>query len=977
MYMKALKKIGILLIFIATGFFFYFNSQWIFKNPNEIIELNSVVKADSDDEMNLYVLNESGSKLIKVDNDDRIVFSESLEKYGTAKDIIVIGESIFIRTVDTEESGYRVTGDRIIEYSTNGKYLTTVYENVYDTPQVVTDILGLFSVDNRFMYARSYNDNFTLYDKESEPVSTYKLDECNKILNSIAVSKDGKDVYYCRLNGKIYKYVNGVYDLLLYDAQDAGELSIPRSLTIDEAGNLYFSDIARREVFRLNESGDVELVQEYEEDTDFYEKDICYYVEANNGLKSGSEYVVKIYEEEEVRYVWQMSYIANIKLLCVLGWICVVADAIIALYLLVKIFFLVKNRMSKYGKIALVAMGVVVAIALVFVGIVMPPFKEQLINQMFNQAQVLSESAVYVLDKAALKNIDSPDDYDGIAYAKVRETMNELFLNGSESTSDFYVQLYTVQQENIITVTYCIQEDTGAVYPYDWEFEGSDEQEILNSKQGKTYSSTKSSEGSYLFVLNPILDDEGNAIGLIEVGTSLKSFQSAYMNLLWNLLINIAAIAVVVVLIIIEVLAFMEGREEYIRRKQKDKYVILPNGLLRVLVFIIFFVTNLSTGFLPNYAMKISAGNQTIPKEILAAIPISAEVVVGAIFSIWGTYVIKKLGEKRAALISSVGIVIGFALRLIPNIWVLTIGNAIIGAGWGILLLIVNTMIALKNEGDEKDSGFADYSAAALNGVNCGVVFGGLLTNWFSYRLIFLFSAVISLTILFYSKKYLSKEILRHAEEAQGQSEEKQEVSFGQFMLNGKILSYFVMIVIPIIACGYFLNYMFPILGSEYGLSDVNISYAYLLNGICVICLSGVLTRFFSNKIDKRLSLIASVLLYGVAFLAVAYFQNIYSLLVAIMLLGISDSFGLPIQTGYYTDLEIVKKYGYDKAIGIYSLFENGAQAAGSFVFSFVLIFGVSTGLSIVTGVIVVLSFMFFLISIIGRKQVKSDKEAV
>lgn len=969
MYMKALRRIGILLIFIITGVFFYFNSQWMFKNPNEKIQLNSVVKSDMDDKKNLYVLNESGSELVKINNNDQIVFSESLEEYGAAKDIIVIGESIYIRTVDVEKSGYRVAGDKIIMYSTNGKYLKTVYENVYDTPQVVTDIMGLYSVDNQFMYIKSQNDNFTLYDENSEIVKKYELDESNRILNSIAISREGKDTYYCRLNGKIYKYVDGVNDLLLYDAADAGELSIPRSLTIDEDRNLYFSDIARREVFCLNESGDVELVQEYEEGTDFYEKDICYYVEGNNGLKSGSGYVVKIYDEEEIRYVWQVTYMAKIKLLCVIGWICVAVDSIIAIYIFVKLSVLAKKRMSKYGKMALIAVGVVGAIALVFTGIVMPPFKSLLLNQMFNQAQVLSESAVYVLDKEAIKEINSPDDYDGEAYAIVRESMNNLFLSGSESTSDFYVQIYTIQQENIITVTYCLQEDTGAVYPYDWAFEGSDEEMILNSKTGKTYSSTKSSEGSYLFVLNPILDDEGNAIGLIEVGTDLSNFQNEYMNLLWNLLINIAAITVVVVLIIIEVLAFLEGREEYIKRKHEDKYVILPNGLLRVLVFIIFFVTNLSTGFLPNYAMKISSDNQVIPKEILAAIPISAEVIVGAIFSIWGTYVIKKLGEKRATFISSVGIVAGFALRLIPNIWVLTIGNALIGAGWGILLLIVNTMIALKDEEEEKDSGFADYSAAALNGVNCGVVFGGLLTNWFSYRLIFVFSAVISLTILFYSKKYLSKEILRHAEDRQEKSKEKQEISFVRFIFNGKILSYFVMIVIPIIACGYFLNYMFPILGSEYGLSDVNISYGYLLNGICVICLSGVLTRLFSNKVDKRLSLIISVLLYAVAFLTVAHFQNIYSILAALILLGISDSFGLPIQTGYYTDLEIVKKYGYDKAIGIYSLFENSAQAAGSFVFSFVLIFGVSTGLNIVTGVIVILSFIFLLISMIGKNK--------
>ena len=90
-----------------------------------------------------------------------------------------------------------------------------------------------------------------------------------------------------------------------------------------------------------------------------------------------------------------------------------------------------------------------------------------------------------------------------------------------------------------------------------------------------------------------------------------------------------------------------------------------------------------------------TGGPGGIPAEVMAALPISAEVVVGAVFSVFGSAVLERLGEKRGVVISAILFTAGFALRIVPNIWVLTVGNGIVGAGWGLLLLIINAMIAM------------------------------------------------------------------------------------------------------------------------------------------------------------------------------------------------------------------------------------------------------------------------------------------
>ena len=128
------------------------------------------------------------------------------------------------------------------------------------------------------------------------------------------------------------------------------------------------------------------------------------------------------------------------------------------------------------------------------------------------------------------------------------------------------------------------------------------------------------------------------------------------------------------------------------------------------------------------------------------------------------------------------------------------------------------------------------------------------------------------------------------------------------------------------------------------------------------------LTNVLSKGRRKQHGLLLATVLYGLAFGCVAYFQNIPSLMAALVLLGLSDSFGLPLQSSYYTDLPEAKKFGYDRAIGVYSLFENTAQAMGSFLFSFVLIYGVAAGLRTVTIIIVGMAVIFWVISLFGKK---------
>ena len=186
-------------------------------------------------------------------------------------------------------------------------------------------------------------------------------------------------------------------------------------------------------------------------------------------------------------------------------------------------------------------------------------------------------------------------------------------------------------------------------------------------------------------------------------------------------------------------------------------------------------------------------------------------------------------------------------------------------------------------------------------------------------------------------------------------------MSTARFLLSPHVILYFIGIVIPVVAGGYFLAYLYPLLGENLGISETNIGYSYLLNGVCIICLGGFLTKQLTRRLGQKGSLALAAVLYAGAFLIYAVWPGISTLMVLLVLLGASDSYGLPAQSTYYTDMKEVQAYGYDKAMGVYSLFENMSQVFGSFIFGIIYVNGVTVGLTIAGGVIVAAAVLFFL----------------
>ena len=964
--------ISSLLLIISLVYVVFFRA-WIFVDPFKPFALESVICSATDKDGNLIIVDSASKRLLKVSGEGKLLWQQqaSDKTFSDANSICVDDEgSIYILDVRAYQ-GVRKGSERIVKFSSDGKYIATLKNWNYRDPRNFemdrfrASVVGMTGSSNSLYYIRKIKDSIYVSDEMNAKAISFDFPYVENTVLSATFDREKEELYYSTYNGMIYKYVDGVNDELLYDSDDV-DGSIIRNVSYGN-GKLYSNDIGLRNILVMDTETYEESVLAAEDPDLGGVDEISNSVFAQYSPVSATSYSVLTWNADgsyDCFYEFELS--DNIKLITIIMWIMLGVLALgVLLNLFIFIVFLVKKASMYMRIIIAIAVGVF-GMAGLFLGSVYPKFKLQFQNEVFSRENLAAVVTADRIPKDAFLNLTKPSDYMNDDYMAVKEAVESVFLADTEDAKDMYCSLYRVI-DGTITLTYTL-EGVCVVYPYDWDYEGSDEQTVLEEGKNMTCSEISSS-GSYIYVLAPMYDDDGNAVGLIEVGKDLEGFVSETEDILRTLIINIFAMTIVVIMFVIEIFYYVAAKRQYEENASENKgeKKAVPAGLLRFVTFLVSFIINLTAALVPIYAMRIAGKGVTfgLSPEVLSAIPISVEVIAGAICSAFGNRVIKKLGGRKTAVLSSIFMVIGIALRAIPNIWVVALSAIFLGAGWGMLVIMINVLITDLPE-DQRHTGFAYYSAAGFSGTNCGVLFGGFLIQWVNFPVLFLISAALGFILVFVTAKYLANLSTDDIEEEEG---EGSKMSPLKLIFNPNMIIFIFMMLIPASIVAYYLNYMYPIIGEEWGLTETYIGYSYLIDGFFVVLFGGVLTKAFSKK--KRLGLAISSIIYALAFVVVIVFQNIPGLLISLALVGISDGFGNPLMTGYFTELDEVVEYGYDRAFGIYSIFENVASSIGSFVFSYVLILGVKSGLTVVAGMLILLSIIFLVFGIFDRKKTK------
>ena len=183
------------------------------------------------------------------------------------------------------------------------------------------------------------------------------------------------------------------------------------------------------------------------------------------------------------------------------------------------------------------------------------------------------------------------------------------------------------------------------------------------------------------------------------------------------------------------------------------------------------------------------------------------------------------------------------------------------------------------------------------------------------------------------------------------------------------ILSFFALIQNPYIIFNSFVFYFIPIIAGELGYSETIISVLLMLYSEVAV----IIGSRMSDATDKAFGDYAMYLALGlniIAFAAYISLGNLAGIIVGLLIMGISASFGKPAQQSYFLKQKVTIDYGQDNAMGVYNFSENIGESLGPIVFGRLI--GVAFGTNMAfLGVIFAMGLLHF---IINRKDMNNGK---
>lgn len=892
------------------------------------------------------------------------------------------------------DNGKDIASERIALYDSTGNFVDYLYEEPHgDTNgENRTRIQGLIWQEDALWFVRVDMDAFVLCrldaaTGELTEQETYAYPEAYRYVMYCAVSPDFQ-VYFTDKYGAVWQAAPGGSHTCLYDAAEHGTdefYSIAMQLTCGGDGSVYFNDVGQRELRHILPDGTVETVVGQGEPLAavpeaFNELPIYSYIDVTAEGVLSTVYCEYYFDESYGEYVYDYCIYAedaqgNVLLntaevnksaaVQALGWAACAGIAVLAVLLLWALVRLIRSgwisRLSSKNRLQLAVILAAVLSAAVVSAVLTGDLNQQYVaertSKMTNMAVLMARD----FDPGDIRSLASPADYGSDAYQRIDASVKEILLSDLNSDGG-YCTLYR-EMNGVVCVIYSDEGLNNVVYPMSGGFEGSYEAEIYETGEPIQFSAFSSADGHYAFTLAPITDENGDVIALIEVGTDLYAFTAANEALIRETLLTVLMVVVTCILLFSEATVFVDAIRR--NRKERRQKLLRDVGIVRLIVFLIFFAGNMSTAFLPVYGMQLWDASMGIQRELASALPLSAEVLLTAIFSLMGGFLVDWLGTKRLIGAGSVLFMTGLGLcGLAPNLWFLIGGSVVLGIGEGLVLVAFNAFISNYQEEEQRNRGFSGYNAAYLSGMNCGTVVGSLAAERVGFSNVFYIAVVVMAASLALAMVCLSRQnaLTRSPREQKG-------ISTIRFLLRPRVLIFFLFMLMPYLICASFLSYFFPIFGEENGLSTSFVAQAFLISGVIAIYLGPTLTSVVSKRLGARGGLILSSAIYVAAFVLFALTPSVGTAFFIIALLAVADSFGLAMQAVYFSDLPEVRLYGSGKAMGINSTVESIAQTVGPMIFAAVLMLGVERGVMLLAQGMAAVLAVFVVTVVLDRKK--------
>ncbi len=923
-----------------------------------------------------YTIIDNGKGRVLGVNDGKVTYQILVggdeQTFYQAENICVdpTDNSVYIQSVDWDESGYLLGSERVLHFDSKGKYISTPYIRKY-VPEDEVNQHRVFDpkiIDGKLYVVYADDIGVSQYRVDADGVvqtAFFEYDDAWIYFQNYCQIADG-EIYGVDKTGHIQYFHDGSYRTV-YDF-DKSSKEVIFFVDVDADGEIYYTDIYNGRVCRVISQSESEVVSDvrdfYPEGTFTPGSDQMITVRtylAENGIHIGfmlnNRVIIMDHEGNILTDVTEISLgdhfiIRGMVYNCILF-----LGAIIIIYFLLRVLFIVIVVRPQVKPIWKVEIGFAVFAVLMTFAILSNMSSLFGSNYMESLAQRLTDIAISgsnIINHNWIKGVDDMSDFMNEDYTKIANAMHLMTTSEHEYDRRYGAEIEVLGDDGR---AYCLaytDNSIGVYYPMD-ESAKLELENIYQNKHSVYNLSQVAAGGTFIYGRAPIFDEEGNVTAVLSMALDSYKERARLMSMVTSVIINVLLMVIIIMFLINEGFAMVGESNTYISGKGATIMGRkIPMHALRIAAFGVSFVLNMTSSFLSVYTSGFWTEKLGISQSLAGAIPLFANGAFTALSALFCPTLLGSIGFLGVTAIGVACSGLGDLLAGLSNSYIsIVLALLLNGLGFGILINVISITVGRIDDEDDRKNGYAQFNAGCISGINCGMIAGSMLVSIVRYNQVFFVTSAlwISLIGIFI---YLNKHIMPVKKQ-----ENTERRSTGKISLQAVVYAMFI--TFPYAIAGSFMYFYLPIFINSMGYSEEYVSILMMIYAVCGIFLGKALTNIMWKMLN-RWSVFAAILMAMAAWMIIVCFPTLNMVAMAMLLIGISFSFGLNVAMNAYLEGKDVAVMRQEDAVGIYEFSSRAGQCLSSIICGLMMGAGIVYGMGIFSIISVVLFLMYILI---------------
>ncbi|WP_167590530.1 MFS transporter [Oceanidesulfovibrio indonesiensis] len=365
-------------------------------------------------------------------------------------------------------------------------------------------------------------------------------------------------------------------------------------------------------------------------------------------------------------------------------------------------------------------------------------------------------------------------------------------------------------------------------------------------------------------------------------------------------------------------------------------------GVIRPVAFLFLFAIDMSLSFIPLRMEELYTPMLGLSKDIILGLPISVEMGAAGVMVAFSGPWIDKRGWLEPFVTGLVLCAAGYFLSgAAGSAMEFIAARGLVGLGYGLGLMATQGFVIANTGPGEKARGITHMFAGVYAGSLCGGAAGAMLAQRMGYASVFYAASAILVLVVLFALLCLRATARTRAPSAESRPETHTRLSFRKllrFMTNRDVFALAMLSILPsaLVLIG-FLNYLLPIYLSRTGATQSDIGRILMIYGVCLIYVAPYIGRLVDDSSRKRLYIVLSGAIGAAGMLVYYIWGGLPAAALAVLLLGLSASFGFASQNAYALNLRITRDLGESTAIGLTNAVERLGQVLGPLMFGWVI----------------------------------------